>query len=167
MSTVAMQQLNPELLWQFSLACYPQVKALCLRWQDQYGANVNVMLALCYAERLSWQVSHESLESAILQLNPINRQLTAVLRDCRRKLGNLFLDSEQELQLKQHLLGSELLAEQVEQQRLSRDLTFMPVATPDNLAIYLQQLNLPLSDTLTKDLIDLRQASAEIPHKAS
>lgn len=163
MSTVAMQQLNPELLWQFSLACYPQVKALCLRWQDQYGANVNVMLALCYAERLAWQTNRDSLTQAILKIAPLNSQITQILRQCRQHITGLPLDQTQQTQLKQNLLSTELIAEQIEQQLLCHQFTFATVATADNLSLYLQQLNLPLTETLTADLIDLRQVCAQIP----
>lgn len=162
MSTVATQQLNPEQLWQFSLACYPQVKALCLRWQDKYHANVNVMLALCYAERLAWQTNQDNLVAAILEIVPLNSQVTQILRQCRQHIAGLPLDNTQQSQLKQNLLSTELIAEQIEQQLLCRQFTFTKVATADNLMLYLQQLDLTLTEALTNDLIDLRQACAQI-----
>lgn len=163
MSAIATQQFSAEQLWQFSLACYPQVKELCLRWQDKYHANVNIMLALCYAERLSWQTSQDVLAQAILKLTPLNSQVTQILRLCRQQITGLPLDHAQQSQLKQNLLSTELIAEQVEQQLLCRQLAFVSTETADNLVLYIQQLNLPLTTELSADLIDLRQVCAQIP----
>lgn len=163
MSTAAMQQLSPEQLWEFSLACYPRVKALCLRWQDLYQANVNIILALCYAERLSWQTNQDNLTQTIQKIAPLNTQVTQILRQCRQQITGLPLDQAQQLQLKQNLLSTELIAEQIEQQLLCRYFTFATVTAADNLSLYVQQLHLPLTETLTADLIDLRQVCAQIP----
>ncbi|WP_423188123.1 DUF2390 domain-containing protein [Alishewanella sp. d11] len=153
-------QFCPEQLWQFSLASYPAVKQLCLRWQDNYQANVNVLLALGYAEQLSWQVSQDVLINSIQQLAPLNQQLTQVIRYCRKQLHTLPLQASQQLQLKQSLLHTELVAEQCEQQLLCDALTFTQHTTADNLSLYLKLLGVPLSTTLTTDLIDLRQTFA-------
>lgn len=166
LSIKAAERICSERLWHFSLAYYPQVKDLCLRWQDNYHANVNIILALCYAECLGWQVNTATLNNAIAQLAPVNRQLTQVVRGCRRQLAQLALEQELQEQLKQSLLSTELLAEQVEQTLLSRDLTFIQVKAPDNLSLYLKQLCIPVSATIADDLIDLRQASASLPVKA-
>lgn len=153
-------QLCTEQLWQFSLASYPVVKQLCLRWQDNYQANVNVLLALGYAEQLSWQVNKEVLIDSLQRLAPLNQQLTQVIRQCRKQLLALPLEASQQLQLKQSLLQTELVAEQCEQQLLCDALTFTQGTAADNLNLYLQLLHLPLSTTLTTDLIDLRQTFA-------
>lgn len=156
-------QLNTAQLWQFSLACYPKVKTLCLRWQDDYNANVNVILALCYAERLAWQTNHAILTKAITKLAPLNNQVTQILRLCRRHIAGLPLTDAQQSLLKQNLLSTELIAEQVEQQLICSELAFTGVTSAENLMLYLELLNLPLTTELTADLIDLRQACSQIP----
>lgn len=163
MSKAAKLQFSSHALWQFSLRYYPEVKDLCLRWQDRYHANVNIILALCYAERLSWQVDKEVLHHACLQLFPLNTQITRVLRLCRQQLPSLPLERIQQLQLKQSLLSTELMAEQLEQQLLCSELAFSAVAAPDNLTLYLQCLQLTKTTALEADIFDLRQASARIP----
>lgn len=156
-------QLSSTALWQFSLTLYPQVKTLCLRWQDNYQANVNIILALCYAERLFWQLNPATLCQAYLPLSTLNSQLTQVLRQCRRQLPALPLVRQQQLLLKQSLLSTELQAEQFEQQLLCSHLQFTASAAPDNLALYLQHLQLPTTLDLEADIFDLRQASTRIP----
>lgn len=156
-------QLHTEQLWQFSLACYPKVKTLCLRWQDDYNANVNVILALCFAERLAWQTSHAILVQAISKLAPLNNQVTQILRLCRKQVPTLPLDPAQQLDLKQNLLNTELIAEKIEQQLLCRHLSFTEVTQAENLALYFKLLNLSITAELNAELIDLRQACSQIP----
>ena len=156
-------RLESAALWQFSLSLYPQVKTLCLRWQDSYQANVNVLLALCYAERLGWQLTPDALAQASLPLSALNSQITQALRQCRRQLPALPLANQQQLLLKQSLLNTELLAEQLEQQLLCTHLHFTANTAANNLALYLQYLQLPTTSALAADIIDLRQACTRIP----
>lgn len=43
--------LNETPLWQFALAVYPTHHKALLTWQDQSGANVNILLALAYGQQ--------------------------------------------------------------------------------------------------------------------
>lgn len=156
---MAFQQLNAEAFWQISLAFYPQVQPLCLKLQDNWQANVNVLLLLSYTEQLGWQLDAESLQQALQHLVPLNQQITQTLRLCRRKLPELTLDGTQQAELKQGILHAELVAERLEQQLLCNALQFNLMAQPDNLSLYRQQL--PLQDCALHDaLFDLRQAAA-------
>lgn len=162
MFVVADKQLNPKALWQFSLSVYPKVKPLCLQWQNTLNANVNVILALCYAEQLKLCICPEQLKQSLAQLAPLNLNITQPLRQCRQTLATLALTSEQQTQLKQSILATELQAEQIEQQLLCHTLLFTSTNTPDNIARYLQYLHIELSPELAADIVDLRQASIQI-----
>ena len=153
-------RLNGTQLWQFSLAVYPQLKTLCLRWQNDYDANINVLLALSLAEQQHWQLCPLSLAKAGKALTPLNSQITQALRQQRSQLDQLGLTSAQQQQLKQGLLHAELVAEQLEQQLLVAQLRFHTQRNADNLSVYLQQLQVPSSAQLRRELIDLRQVSA-------
>ena len=153
--------LDSALLWQFSLAVYPQLKTLCLRWQNDYDANINVLLALSLAEQQHWQLTSFSLAAALKALTPLNRQITEGLRQQRSQLAFLGLSAAHQQQWKQGLLQPELVAEQLEQQLLVAQLRFHTQRNADNLSDYLQQLKVPSSAQLRRELIDLRQASAQ------
>lgn len=158
----AKQQLNPQALWQFSLSVYPKVKPLCLQWQNTLAANVNVLLALCYAEQLGLSICAIKLKQSLAQLTPLNSKITQPLRQCRQILAELPLTSEQQTQLKQSILATELHAEQIEQQLLCNTLYFTASNTPDNLTLYLQYLHITLNPKLAANIVDLRQASIQI-----
>ncbi|GGW68488.1 DUF2390 domain-containing protein [Alishewanella tabrizica] len=151
-------RLNSESFWQFSLTFYPNVKTVCLRWQNEYQANVNVLLALCYAEYLAWQVVPASLPSALVSLQTVNLQLTQTLRHCRGRLTDLPISTEQHRLLKESLLNCELVAESVEQHLICQSLHFRPQVQPYNLEHYSDTLESATAKTLTDDIVDLRQA---------
>lgn len=156
------QQLNPSTLWQFSLSIYPKVKPLCLQWQNTFGANVNVILALCYAEQLGLNTCAKTLKQSLAQLKPLNMTITQPLRQCRQTLAELALTGAQQAQLKQSILATELQAEQIEQQLLCNTLRFTTSHASDNITLYLQYLHIALSPKLAADIVDLRQASIQI-----
>jgi uncharacterized protein (TIGR02444 family) len=153
------KQLNAATFWQISLAFYPQVQPLCLQLQDNWQANVNVLLLLSYTEQLGWQLDAESLTQALQQLAPLSQQITQILRQCRRELPKLPLDGNQQAELKQGILQTELVAERLEQQLLCHFLRFTPATHPDNLQLYNQHLT-GQNPTLQTALFDLRQAAA-------
>ncbi|OYW96202.1 MAG: TIGR02444 family protein [Alishewanella sp. 32-51-5] len=159
MQQLTVQQLNADAFWQVSLAFYPQVQPLCLQLQDHWQANVNLLLLLSYTEQLGWQLNDESLAQALQQLAPLSQQITQVLRQCRRELPKLPLDSSQQTELKQGILQTELVAERLEQQLLCHYLRFTPASNPDNLSLYCQQLAVT-NEALQRALFDLRQAAA-------
>ena len=158
MQQMTVQQLNADAFWQVSLAFYPQVQPLCLQLQDNWQANVNLLL-LSYTEQLGWQLDAASLTQGLQQLAPLNQHITQVLRQCRRELPKLPLDSNQQTELKQGILQTELVAERLEQQLLCHYLRFTPASNPDNLSLYCQQLAAE-NGALQRALFDLRQAAA-------
>lgn len=159
MQQMTVQQLNADTFWHVSLAFYPQVQPLCLQLQDNWQANVNVLLLLSFTEQLGWQLDAASLTQGLQQLAPLSQHITQVLRQCRRELPKLPLDSNQQTELKHRMLQTELVSERLEQQLLCHYLRFTPASNPDNLSLYCQQLA-ATNEALQLALFDLRQAAA-------
>ncbi|MEE2025890.1 TIGR02444 family protein [Alkalimonas mucilaginosa] len=100
-----------EQFWQFCLECYPTIQQPLLQLQDDWGANVNLLLLLLYAEQQHWYWSAAEIARLHQAVLPANQQYTLPIRQLRRQL------SEQPT-IKAALLQAELAAEQLEQQAL-------------------------------------------------
>jgi len=152
--------ISSDALWQFSLTLYPKVKSTCLRLQDNLGANINLLLLLCYLEQQQLSLSKLQINQLSSALQPFSAQFTQPLRTLRRQSQTAPLQPAQQQQLKQALLSSELTLEQLEQQLL---LQHCPALTPQAaplLEIYLTQLQAD-SAAYCDALVDLRQAIAQ------
>lgn len=141
-------QIAAEQLWQFSLTLYPKIKQTCLLWQDNYNANVNLLLFLCYLEQNQQYITAPQLNQLAKSLLTFNTAFTQPIRALRRQAP---------AQLKQALLDAELVAEQIEQQQLCRDCSSLQQGNMTLLESYLQLLEVPLSGALQQQLFDLRQ----------
>lgn len=160
-----MTSITANQLWQFSLDFYPKVQTTCLAWQDNFKANVNLLLLLCYLEQQQLSISQQTLFNLSQSLTTYNIRITQRVRQLRRKVSRLnTLTKQQQLQFKQHLLAVELIAEQQEQQRLVHTLTanlnLITNSCDPLLELYLQQLCQPLTRTAQLYLTELRQALA-------
>ena len=152
-------QISAEQLWQFSLALYPQVKSLCLQWQDELGANVNLLLLLCYLEQQQLGLTVSELQQLATRLNNFNTAFTQPLRALRRNSTAAALPDQQQQFLKQTLLQAELALEKLEQQLLLQHCPALTHSPSGLLEHYLAQLtNNPGRYQL--QLFDLRQAMA-------
>lgn len=152
-------------LWQWSLALYPLIKPQCLHWQDEYQANVNLLLLLLYLQRQQQPLSAAQLQQLCDALQP-QQALTRQLRQLRRQLPP-HLTAAEANQLKQALLQTELAAEQVEQRLLVQALPRLLACTNDDatdalLSLYLQQLAIPLGSSVQQQLLDLDQAARQV-----
>lgn len=147
---------SPDQLWQFSLTLYPTLKKLCLDWQDRLGANVNLLLLLCYLEQQQLSFSASALAQLNTVLENFSRQFTRPLRQLRRSASQSPLHPAQQQQLKQHLLNAELELERLEQQLLLAHCPPLSTAPAPLLEHYLAILNAD-TGTCSQQLIDLRQ----------
>lgn len=142
-----------EQFWQFCLQCYPAIQQPLLGLQDNWGANVNLLLLLLYAEQQHWHWSAAEIARLHQAVLPVNQQVTLPIRQLRRQL------SEQPT-IKAALLQAELAAEQLEQQAL---LAALPEHTAgkaaDLIRDYLTQLA-PSTERWQQTLFDLRQSQA-------
>lgn len=155
------EPISVEQLWQFSLALYPKVKSLCLQWQNELGANVNLLLLLCYLEQQQLSLSATELQQLVAHLDNFSAQFTRPLRALRQNSAVAPLSAVQQQTLKQALLQAELTLEQLEQQLLLQHCPALTAGATPLLELYLAQLNADSnadSDTLAVQILDLRQA---------
>lgn len=151
---------SAETFWQFSLDFYPKVKPLCLYWQDQYQANVNLLLLLCYLEQQKLHIQPADIQKLADKLALFSQTYTKPLRQLRRSLAESTLNTEQQHNLKQALLTTELVAEKIEQQLLLQNSPFIFPVQGEKVLLesYASLLSLPATETLSQQIFDLRQA---------
>ncbi|MBU1310265.1 MAG: TIGR02444 family protein [Gammaproteobacteria bacterium] len=154
-------QISAAQLWQFSLALYPQVKSLCLQWQDELGANVNLLLLLCYLEQQQLSLTSTELQQLATRLNNFNTAFTQPLRALRRNSTAVALPCQQQQTLKQALLQAELELEKLEQQLLLQHCPALTRVAARLLEHYLALLT-DNSASYQAQLFDLRQAMAQL-----
>jgi uncharacterized protein (TIGR02444 family) len=84
-----MMKNNPHALWQYATGIYanPDVKRVCLDWQDRYDFNVNIILYICwFAGQTYGHLSAEQLTHLTSQLAVWNDALVKNLRALRQAL---------------------------------------------------------------------------------
>lgn len=153
--------LSAEQLWQFSLRLYPNVKALCLQLQDELGANVNLLLLLCYLEQQQLGLNSPDIKQLAATLAQFSAAFTQPIRQLRKTADNAGLAPAMQHQLKQTLLKSELQLEQLEQQLLVQHCPALSSGAATMLERYLTLLGFESSQYL-KQLFTLRQAAAQL-----
>lgn len=144
-------QLSAAAFWQFSLMLYPRCQHQLLQWQDQYQAQINLLLFLAWRFHqpcASWQ----NLQQALL---PTHQQFTLPLRQLRRQ-------ADAGTALRQQLLQAELAAEQLEQQALCQCAAPQSSTGGTELSAYLHTLAVPTA-AAAGFLLDLDQAGLPQP----
>lgn len=161
----ALEPDNP--FWQFSCQAYahPPLAEECLRWQDDYGANVNAVLFCLWLADQGISVTDAQLDSCCAAVTEWQDGVVRPLRNARRAFRrNAGVDTEDTRGWYQQARSLELAAEQHEQAlwyarwqleaaRLpSGDCAALPAArvsanrqqiVVDNLGAYARWLNLP------------------------
>ena len=152
--------LSAAQLWQFSLAFYPKVKSLCLQWQDELGANVNLLLLLCYLEQQQLSFSGADLPQLAAALDTFSSRFTRPLRALRQNSVTAPLSATQQQILKQTLLHAELELEKLEQQLLLEHCPALRCRPSTLLEQYLALLTAP-PGRYQPQLFDLRQTISQ------
>ncbi|MDX3775358.1 TIGR02444 family protein [Chromatiaceae bacterium AAb-1] len=153
-------EFSEQAFWQFSLKVYADTKATCLQWQNHYDANVNLLLLLCYVEATGYTLAAHQISRLHAAITKFSNLYTKPLRAIRQQLPGSNLTSAQQQQLKQSLLSTELTAEKTEQQLLLQQLPALQIQKANCLPEqYLAVLNISLTEELSQQIIDLRQAS--------
>lgn len=150
-----------EVLWQFSLTLYPKMQSLFLQWQDELGANVNLLLLLCYLEQQQLSLTSTQLQQLAAALTHFSAQFTQPLRQLRKNATGSGLSTALQQQLKQSLLQAELELERLEQQLLLAHCPQLINKATPLLELYLAYLNAKPA-TLTAQLVDLRQSYSNL-----
>lgn len=110
-----MTDLLENPFWQYSLNCYARegVERLCLRLQNQYGVNVNVLLWACWSAEQGVALEQVRLLQALRLIAPCQCDYVEPLRAMRNALT-----SPMQQALRKKILAAELEAEKVVQHTL-------------------------------------------------
>jgi len=112
-------------LWEFALHVYaePAIEQHSLQLQDEYNANVNIILWCCWLEMEGIELSVNWLDDVLITIDSVSLQTVAKLREVRRMLVESgSFTKVQALSIKKHIMNAELMIEKVLIQRL-QDLT--------------------------------------------
>jgi uncharacterized protein (TIGR02444 family) len=115
-------RLNPDDFWEFSLAfyCREAVARACLSLQDRRGADINLMLVVCWLARSGYACSDAAFASGSSAVASWSDAVLRPLRSIRRRLGAEFADvsAADRQSIKHGLLSVELEAERVAQRKI-------------------------------------------------
>ncbi|TVZ37257.1 uncharacterized protein (TIGR02444 family) [Alteromonadaceae bacterium 2753L.S.0a.02] len=138
-------------LWDYATRVYAhrEVENIVLDLQDDYYANVNIILWLCWLEEEAIFLSRELLDDVLITVDTVNQATLIKLREVRKfvKEAGSFTQVQSKLISKQ-LLNAELMIEKILVHRL-QDLTRRSISImkdehePLNLAYYLDFLGIP------------------------
>ncbi|MRG72853.1 TIGR02444 family protein [Alphaproteobacteria bacterium HT1-32] len=122
---------NP--FWDFSLRVYGQaeVPAACLRIQAAFGADVNILLYLCWLAARGIAVSDTDIEAVVTASGRWHREVVIPLRQIRTKLKSDSLGAEatEAESFRSSVKRLELTAEQHEQDLLyGLEFSYRPVS---------------------------------------
>ncbi len=120
-------------LWDFAVQVYatPEVEQQTLQLQDEFNANINIILWCCWLENEDISLSARLLDEVLVTIGSLSSQTLVKLREVRRVLmesGNF--TKVQAQSVKKHLLNAELVIEKVLLHRL-QDLTCRFVESKD------------------------------------
>lgn len=139
------KELLADEFWAFSLVFYGKkgVKEICLYWQDNFSANVNLMLFMLWCDHLKIKVSTDDVKHLNQSLLYWNKEYTGKLRDLRRAVTAEKIPASTLDKVKKSLLTAELELEKVEQSILIALIQQNKVTEnkqPNNLVTYVSQL---------------------------
>lgn len=113
------QPINPKIIWQQTCALYQQagIKDLCLSLQNDYQANVNMVLILSILQNQHYQFTQNQLNNLQQSLLAFSQQTTGLVRQARFNWQQYKNSSNADdyLAIKKSLLATELKFEQQEQ----------------------------------------------------
>jgi uncharacterized protein (TIGR02444 family) len=147
--------------WTYATGFYAQepIQQKCLELQDVYGANVDMILWLCWLDSNRLHLPPAALDEALTIVGGINQELLGGLRELRGKLiaGSNFTRVQEQL-VRKHILAAELAIEKILLQRL-QDFTsrLSPVGPEDeclSLFDYLERFAIERSGQVAAYLLD-------------
>jgi uncharacterized protein (TIGR02444 family) len=119
-------RLDPEDFWSFSLALYfrTPVARACLDLQDRRGADVNLLLAICWLAARGYEAGLDGLAAAEGAVAHWNEAVLMPLRAARRRLVSDFPDlaKADQQSIKHGILSVELECEKVAQAIIAKAL---------------------------------------------
>lgn len=140
-------------LWEFSLGLYrqPGVAPMCLMLQDQWDADVNIMLWLRWLETEGMPINATRIRLAETHINGWQKDAVLPLRELRRRIKQRYGIADQAVEAaRQAVKAAELQSErviQIQLEKLARawlsGVERKPVVPGSNLAVYADTLLLP------------------------
>lgn len=133
-------------LWDFALQAYANddLEHQSLQLQDEFNANVNIILWCCWLEVEDIHLSADWLDDVLITIDSVSLQTVSKLRAVRKMLKESgSFTKVQALSIKKHILNAEMMIEKVLLQRL-QDLTCRFLESKDykNFAKEGKKLNL-------------------------
>ena len=141
--------------WTYSLNSYqiPEIEQACLRMQDKFQADVNILLYCCWVGQQKIQLTESDIKKLIVISHPWQSNILVHLRAARHtlKTSPVIIPDEQREQTRQQISEMELNAEHMAQLALekainlrkksrNKTLTAMECIT-NNLTLYCLQLD--------------------------
>jgi uncharacterized protein (TIGR02444 family) len=159
----ATMSARDQSLWDFCLALYsrPAIEQICLHLQDQWGANVNVVLWLCWLADRGVPVDQQQLDLALQKLASWHDDVVAPLRQLRRLIKQRYPHNPDGINdVRMTVKKAELAAEKVELDWLEEfasgwKITKVNLSRADNLCSYFKQLG--LTQTCFAEACDILQ----------
>ena len=132
--------LSGEAFWSFSCSHYEKqgVKGACLKLQNEYDFNVNVILMCCFLQKQNLSLSEAQLRECLKATNESDQHLKSL------RINRMALKAFNE-QAYGHMLKAELELERQQQQELIKVLNqqlLQPLESGRNLETYLRCLRL-------------------------
>lgn len=116
-------RLNADDFWKFSLAlyCREAVAAACLSLQDRRGADVNLLLAICWLASSGYAVDATAIAAAAAAVSGWADGVLKPLRAVRRSLGAGFPEFApgDRQEVRHDIMAVELECERLAQQRIA------------------------------------------------
>jgi uncharacterized protein (TIGR02444 family) len=164
-------------LWTFSLQTYafPEVEKICLKLQNKYDADINIILYCLWAAEKSTRLNQGDINLLIKTTEPWQKSILRPLRDARRMMKQHIIAIPVDLreQTIKNLTEMELNAEHMSQLALEKIINFKRNTNADerstienasiNLSAYLQQLEATSLSNTMKELSDLLNAVFQDP----
>lgn len=107
----------------FRVYAKPELKNMCLRLQDDYHSNINILLWCSWLEYNSMPLSAQWLDDVLISVDTLSQLTVSRLREVRHAIDGMagFTRVQAKL-INKHILNAELAAEKIFLQRL-QDLT--------------------------------------------
>ena len=155
--------VRDQSLWEFCLSIYaqPAIEQICLHLQDQGGANVNILLWLCWLADRGIQVDQQQLNIGMEKIANWHGGVVTPLRQLRRGMKQDYTSHHQGVDhARETIKAAELAAEKVELdwlEELASSWITAKVKVPRgaNLQGYFKQLG--LAQTLQVEACDILQ----------
>lgn len=163
--------------WNYSIQVYqiPEVEQACLKLQNNFQADVNLLLYCCWAGENKVQLTMDNIQQLIITAQPW-QNIIQPLRDSRRLLKDevTALDNNIAIETRNNLMEMELNAEHMAQLAIEKILDLSSLSqdkdqpashyASSNAALYLLQLSsTPSLNEISESIVQLLDAIYQDP----